>query len=69
MTIVRDIEKLVTRLAPSPVCDECLADTLGLSVLHHADQAARQLAGMNGFERRKDTCGLCGEVRMVSAKR
>lgn len=69
MTIVQDIGRLVERLSPAPVCDDCLTDTLGLSVLQHADQAARELAGMNGFERRKDTCGLCGETRMVSAKR
>lgn len=69
MTMISDIEKVVARLSPAPVCDQCLAQTLGLSVLHHADQAARELAGTNGFERRKDACGLCGETRMVSVKR
>ncbi|MFT4053933.1 MAG: hypothetical protein QM681_05465 [Novosphingobium sp.] len=69
MTIIGEIEKLVVRLSPAPVCDECVAHTLGLSVLHHADQAARELAGTNGFERRKDACGLCSETRMVSVKR
>ncbi|WP_232491741.1 hypothetical protein [Novosphingobium kaempferiae] len=68
MTIRDDVEKLVVRLAPRPVCDECVAHTLGLSMLHHVDQATRELAGSNGFERRKDTCSLCGETRPVTAR-
>lgn len=69
MTILHDVEKLVARLAPAPVCDDCLTHTLGLSVLHHADLAARELAGTNGFERLRDTCGLCGETRSVTVRR
>ncbi|AOR76388.1 hypothetical protein [Novosphingobium resinovorum] len=69
MTILHDVEKLVARLAPAPVCDDCLTQTLGLSPLHHADFAARELAGVNGFERLKDTCGLCGETRAVTVRR
>jgi len=69
MTILQDVEKLVARLAPAPVCDDCLTETLGLSTLHHADFAARELAGANGFERLKGTCGLCGEMRSVTVRR
>jgi len=70
MTLLHDVEKLVARLAPAPVCDDCLTHTLGLSTLrHHADFAARELAGTNGFERLKDTCGLCGETRLVTVRR
>jgi hypothetical protein len=69
MTVLQDVEKLVVRLAPAPVCDACLTDTLGLSILHHADHAARELAGSNGFERSKDECSLCGETRMVIRRR
>lgn len=69
MTILQDVEKLVVRLAPEPVCDACLTDTLGLSVLHHADHAVRELAGSNGFELGKDECSLCGETRMVIRRR
>lgn len=65
MTILDNVEKLVLRLAPSPVCDDCLTDKLGLTILQHADQASRELAGSNGFERSKDECGLCGETRLV----
>lgn len=69
MTILNDVGKLVARLAPAPVCDDCVANTLGLSTFHHADHAARELAGANGFERLKDTCGLCGETRSVTVRR
>lgn len=65
MTILQDVEKLVVRLAPAPVCDDCLTEKLNLTVLHHADHAVRELAGSNGFERSRDDCGLCGENRLV----
>ena len=51
-----------------PVCDDCIADTLGLSVRQHANQQARELAGTGGFERRKDQCGLCGKEKLVIRK-
>ncbi|WP_395331873.1 hypothetical protein WBP06_03440 [Novosphingobium sp. BL-8H] len=68
MTELQAIEKLVTRLSPEPVCDDCITQTLGLSPLENADHAARELAGSNGFERRKDTCSLCGEIRLVTKR-
>lgn len=68
MTLRDEVEKLVVRLAPQPICDDCLARTLHLSVLHNVDQAARELAGSNGFERRRDVCSLCGEDRPVIAR-
>ncbi len=63
------IEKLVSRLAPEPVCDHCITQTLGLSPLDHAEQATHELAGANGFQRSKDACSLCGEIRSVIARR
>ncbi len=65
MTILQDIEKLVARLAPEPVCDDCITQRLGLSVLHHADVQTRELLGTNGFVRSKDECSLCGETKLV----
>lgn len=69
MTILSDVEKLVGRLAPAPVCDTCLTTTLGLGTFAPVEQAARELAGANGYERGKDTCCLCGETRMVIRRR
>ena len=62
------IEKLVSRLAPEPVCDDCITQTLGLSLLDHVEQVTRELVGTNGFERRKAVCSLCGETRFVTRR-
>jgi len=69
MTALQAIEKLVSRLSPEPVCDDCIAQTLGLSPLEDAEQTSRELLGTGGFERSKDTCSLCGEVKLVTRQR
>ena len=63
------VEKLVTRLSPEPVCDAFIVQTLDLGSLAQADQAARELAGTNGFELFNGTCSLCEETRMVIRRR
>ncbi len=65
MTVLDDVEKLVSRLSPTAICDDCIADRLGLTVRQHANHKTRELAGSNGFERRKDACGLCGNTKLV----
>lgn len=65
MTVLEDVERFVSRLSPAPVCDDCIAGRLGLSVRQHANHKTRELAGSNGFERRKDACSLCGETKLV----
>jgi len=52
MTVIDDVRALVDRLAPAPICDDCVADRLGLSVRQHANHKTRELAGSNGFKRR-----------------
>jgi hypothetical protein len=65
MTILNDVERLVMRLAPEPVCDDCIAERLALSVRQHANHKTRELAGSNGFVRSKDICSLCGATKLV----
>lgn len=65
MTILNDVERLVRRLAPEAVCDDCITERLGLSVRQHADHNTRELAGSNGFVRSKDGCSLCGATKLV----
>jgi hypothetical protein len=67
MTVLENVAKLVSRLSPEPVCDDCIARTLGLSAPRHAARKTRELAGSNGFARRKDACSLCGETKLVIA--
>ncbi len=69
MTALDDVERFVTRLSPEPVCDDCIAEKLNLSVRQHANHKTRGLAGSNGFERRKDVCSLCGGTKLVISRR
>lgn len=59
------VQKLIARLAPDPICDDCVAEKLGLASRHHANRKTRELAGSNGFERRRDICSLCGGDKLV----
>ena len=54
MTVFDDVRALIDRLAPEPICDDRVAERLGLSVRQHANHKTRELASSNGFERRKD---------------
>lgn len=69
MTVLEDVAKLVTRLSPDPVCDDCITQRLALSVRQHANHKTRELAGSNGFERGKDACSLYGETKLVIWRR
>lgn len=59
------VKSFVERLAGQPVCDDCIADRLGLSVRQHANHKTRELAGMPGFERQLGECSLCGANKKV----
>lgn len=63
MTILDQVRALIERLSPEPVCDDCIAERLGLGESQHASIATRELAGQGGFERRKDVCSLCGATK------
>lgn len=68
MTVLDDVRALITRLSPSPICDDCIAEKLGLSVRQHANHKTRELAGSGGFERRRDTCSICTAEKLVTRK-
>lgn len=68
MTVVDDVRALILRLSPQAVCDDCIADRLGLSVRQHANHKTRELAGTQGFERRRDRCSLCQGDKLVICK-
>ena len=65
MTVLDRVRGLIQRLAPEPICDDCITERLGLSVRQHANHKTRELAGMPGFERRKENCSICGSDKMV----
>jgi hypothetical protein len=64
-TVFEQVRAFIIRLAGEPVCDDCIADRLGLSVRQHANHKTRELAGEAGFERTKDACALCEGVKLV----
>jgi len=69
MTVLEAIRAFVARLSPDAVCDECISNRLGLSVRQHAHHKTRELAGSDGFERRRGSCNLCGAEKLVIRRR
>ena len=67
-TILERVRGLIERLTPQPICDECVAEKLDLPWTAQTNQAARELAGVDGFERRSDICAICGRPRVVVAR-
>lgn len=63
------VRGLIERLSPEPICDDCITERLGLSVRQHANHKTRELAGTQGFERRKEACSICGQDKIVIRKR
>jgi hypothetical protein len=59
------VEALIARLAPVPICDECIVERLSLAALHQASQRTRELAGQRGYERATAECATCGEAKSV----
>jgi hypothetical protein len=65
MTVLDQVRRLIERLAPEPICDDCITEKLALTRRQHVNHKSRELAGTAGFERRKDVCGLCGSTKIV----
>lgn len=65
MTVRDEVAALIERLSPEPICDDCIAERLALSVRQHANHKTRELAGTSGFERRLDPCTICGVSKKV----
>jgi len=63
------IRRMIERLAPEPICDDCIADRLELADGQGVAQAGRELAGQDGFERARGRCTICGLSRRVTRKR
>ena len=68
MTVLDQVRAFISRLSPQPVCDDCIAERLGLSVRQHANHKSRELAGGGGFEREIGKCSLGGAQKLVIRK-
>lgn len=68
-TVLNRVKALVERLAPAPICDDCITEKLELSVRQHANHKTRELAGSPGFERQIGLCAICdSEKKVIRAK-
>ena len=65
MTVLERVRRLVVGLSPKPICDDCIADKLSLSIRQHANHKTRELAGEPGFDRRVDLCDVCRDEKKV----
>jgi hypothetical protein len=65
-SVLEDVAGFIARLAPEPVCDECIAERLALSARQSASHSTRELAGARGFTRSKGACSLCDAVKLVT---
>lgn len=69
MTVLDEVHRLIARLSPDPVCDDCICDRLQLEDRKQAGVASRELAGSAGFVRSKGICALCGPMKLVTLRR
>ncbi|MCW1430902.1 hypothetical protein OLX23_17470 [Novosphingobium sp. JCM 18896] len=67
-TTLERVRRLVERLAPTPVCDECIADRIDDAHLEEVRPCTQELTAERGFVRDNDACGLCGERHTVIRK-
>jgi hypothetical protein len=69
MTAILDVvRRWVERLAPTPVCDDCLAERIEMARAEDIGPAVGELVATRDFARERGTCGLCGENRAVIRK-
>lgn len=64
-TIAGQIAALIKRMDGVALCDDCITDRLGLSVRSQANAVTRAISGVDGFERIKSPCSLCGTAKTV----
>lgn len=60
MTVLDKVRDLIIRCTPDAICDDCITDSLKLSVRQHANHKTRELANQVGFDRQKSECSVCG---------
>ncbi len=68
MTGFTRVRGLITRLAPVGICDGCVKGLADLQERAEASSLARQLIGLQGYERKTAKCGMCEQVRQITRK-
>jgi hypothetical protein len=62
------VRRHIARLGPAAICDDCLAQAIGLSTRNDARKLARELLGTNGFERSNGKCCMCNAAKATTRK-
>ena len=65
MAILDRVRGLIERLSPEPICDDCIAERLELSLRQHANHKTREFAGTQGVVRSMEPCAICGATKLV----
>ena len=65
MIVLERVRESIIRRAPAAVCDDCITNSLGLTIRQHANHKTRELSKEPGFDRRKDVCATCGSIKEV----
>lgn len=65
MTVLEDVSDFIKARSPATICDDCIADSLKLSVRQHANHKTRELAPQFGFNRHRDVCSMCKNTKLV----
>ena len=65
MTVLEDVRSLIENISRNAICDDCIANRLGLTVRQHANHKTRELSNGPAFDRRRDSCSVCGFVKLV----
>ncbi len=68
MTVLDQVEQLITQRSPKPLCDDCIAIVLNITPRQHANHKTRKLAQSPKFDRRNDICSSCGSTKLVIKK-
>jgi hypothetical protein len=69
LAVLKDVRALIERLAPEPVCDDCITERLGLTGSQNAEERTQELAGERGFERSVEPCAICATTRKVTRRK
>jgi hypothetical protein len=59
MTVLERVQDLLSRYKGKPLCDDCIAELLELTVRQHANRKTRLLAKDAGYIRALGDCSRC----------
>ena len=65
MSVLERVRSLLVNRTSDALCDDCIADLVGITPRQHANHKTRELADMPGFNRYTDTCHDCGKTKKV----